>query len=140
MFNICCSGGHFKHFSHFKGKPFYIKPINFNFNYLDHLSLTIFIRRQQKVTLSSCILHFDSKNASHLILLLLLSGQIETNPGPIKCNCGVCENEIDKKDKAINCDKCQFWSHIQCIGFSENYYKLLQLLQPPLCEIALLWH
>ena len=77
---------------YFKGNPFYIKPGNLNINYLDLLSLTIIIRRQQKVTLSSSILH----NASHLILLLLFSGQIRTNHGPIKSNCGACKNEMIK--------------------------------------------
>ena len=77
-----------------KGNPFYIQPVNFNFNYIDHLSLKIFIRRQQKETLSSCMLHFDSKNASHLIALLLTSGQIGTNPGLFEGNRGVCGNEI----------------------------------------------
>ena len=60
-------------FFDFKGNPFYIQPANLNFNYLDHLSLTISIRRQQKETPSSCMLHFDSKNVSHLILLLLVA-------------------------------------------------------------------
>ena len=32
---------------------------------------------------------------------------------------------IYKNDKAIKCDKCQFWCHIQCIGFCENYHNNL---------------
>ena len=112
-------------FFYFIGNPFYIKPVNFNFNYLDHLCLTIFIRRQQRETLSSCMLHFDSNNASHLVLLLLLSGQIRTNPGPIEGNCDVCENKIGKNGKTINCEKFKFLCHFQCIGFSENYYILI---------------
>ena len=42
-----------KGFLYSKGNPFYIQPVNLNFNYLDHLSSIIFIRRQQKETLSS---------------------------------------------------------------------------------------
>ena len=112
-------------FFYSKGNPFYIQPVNFNFNYPDHVFLNIFIRRQQKEPLSSCILHFYSTNASHLILLPLLSGQIEAHPGPIKRNCGVSGNETKKNYKAINCDKCQLWCRIQCICSSEDYYNNL---------------
>ena len=61
-----CSHYNMQRFFDFKGNPFYTQPVNFNFDYLDHLSLVFFYRRQQKVTLSSYILHFDSMNASHL--------------------------------------------------------------------------
>ncbi len=91
-------------------------------NYLAHWSLSIQVRRQQKLALSSTILNFDSNSSSHLILLLLLSGQIETNPGPTEYNCGVCANEVGNNDHAITCDNCQFWCHIQCVGLSENHY------------------
>ena len=111
-FRCICSDSNMQRFK-MKCNPSYVKPINFILNYLAHLSLTIFIRRQQKVIVSSCIFHFDSNNARHLILLLLLSGQIKMNPGPIKSHCGIRENEIDRNDETINCDKCQFWCHIQ---------------------------
>ena len=85
VFVCICSHYNMQSFFYFRVKQFYVQPVNFSFNYLDDSSLTIFIRGQKK-TLSSCILHFDSKNVNHLILLLLLSGQIKTNPGPIKSN------------------------------------------------------
>ena len=75
-------------FLDFIGNPFYIKPVNFNFNHLDHLSLTIFIRKKKKFFQVAFYIS-DPMNAIHLIQLLLLSGHIETNHGPIKGDCGV---------------------------------------------------
>ena len=53
------------------------------------------------MTLSSCILHFDSNNASHTIPLICRSGQNETNCGPIESNCGVCENDMKKMTRPL---------------------------------------
>ena len=102
---------------HFKGNPSIVKPANSIFNHLAHITLAILVTRKQKVTLLSYILHFDYRNARNLILVLLISGRIVANPVPVDSNCGICDDFIDNNDKTINLDKCQFWCHIQSIGF-----------------------
>ena len=51
-FQCICSHAICKGFFYSRGKPFYFTPVNFDFNFLDHLSLTISIRGQQRVSLS----------------------------------------------------------------------------------------
>ena len=44
--------------------------------------------------------------------LLLLSGDINLNPGPINNPCKVCQKSVKKK--IIFCQKCNFWFHKKC--------------------------
>ena len=70
--------------------------------------------------------HFfcDSKNHAHNILLLLLAGDIELNPGPRrpKFPCGECGRACTsyKGAKAsILCESCEMWFHSECVGLSD---------------------
>ena len=56
----------------------------------------------------------------------MLSGQVETNPGPRSpvpidhsienmYPCGSCKNEVKDEDRALLCDKCELWFHTKCI-------------------------
>ena len=62
----------------------------------------------------------------HLInLLLILSGQIETNPGParaIKFPCGECYKAVKWGQRAIACDSCDKWFHKECIEMNSIIY------------------
>lgn len=64
----------------------------------------------------------------YCFFLLLLSGDIETNPGPIKNPCSVCLKSVAKNHRAINCDTCNLWSHIKCSKISTSEYQHLQNL------------
>ena len=44
-----------------------------------------------------------------LLLLLLLCGDNELNPGPVKYPCGVCQKAVKNNGKAICCDECDIW-------------------------------
>ena len=57
-------------------------------------------------------------------ILLLLCGDIETNPGP-RDVCPVCTTDVLGHHYAIQCDGCSFWFHIRCINMTENQYKTL---------------
>ncbi len=59
------------------------------------------------------------------ILVILLGGDIHSNPGPIEYPCGVCGHEVKDNDSAIDCDSCNTWLHISCIGIPEEDYKVL---------------
>ena len=70
------------------------------------------------------------------ILIILLSGDIQINPGPNSDNdtctsteetypCGVCDIPVLDSDKAIDCDECGMWLHINCIGITNKEYKAL---------------
>ena len=60
------------------------------------------------------------------LLILLLSGDIEINPGPsFKYPCGRCERPVKSNQKGIQCDLCDKWYHVNCEHISSESYHLL---------------
>ena len=58
-------------------------------------------------------------HSHHMCLLILLSGDIELNPGPddeVKC---VCESS-DEFGLMLQCDSCSCWSHSEYVGVSSR--------------------
>ena len=55
-------------------------------------------------------------------LVLILSGDINLNPGPIIYPCSICGVPVKSNQKAILCDGCDLWTHIRCGGVSEDKY------------------
>jgi hypothetical protein len=55
-------------------------------------------------------------------LLILISGDIAENPGPIKFPCGSCAKPVKKNQKGIQCEDCLFWHHIKCINLPVTDY------------------
>lgn len=53
-----------------------------------------------------------------LVLALLLSGDIQTNPGPRVKNifpCGFCSLAVDGCTSPMRCDECRIWYHRSCL-------------------------
>ena len=44
----------------------------------------------------------------------------------IEYPCGVCKNEEEQDDKSVQCDLCNKWNHIECVGISSAYYEKRQ--------------
>ena len=59
--------------------------------------------------------------------LLLLCGDISTNPGPIQHLCTVCSWSIRSNQCALQCDNSNLWSHARCVGVNASLYRELQL-------------
>lgn len=59
------------------------------------------------------------------IILLLLSGDVSLNPGPVKFPCGTCEKGVRRNQRAIQCDDCNLWFHLKCIDLLLTEYELL---------------
>ena len=53
-------------------------------------------------------------------LLLMLSGQVEINPGP-KFPCGECGNAVHY-GRSISCDNCYKWFHKSCLNMNTQIY------------------
>ena len=66
----------------------------------------------------------ESKTKLLLINLLVLSNDVQTNPGPRppKYPCGVCNKAVTWKHKAICCDSCGIWFHTQCENMRDIIY------------------
>ena len=62
---------------------------------------------------------------SSFIILLLLSRDIASNPGPVKFPCGICNEPMRKNKRGIQCEDCIMWHHIKCINLPVNKYNKL---------------
>lgn len=57
------------------------------------------------------------------LLLLLLSGDVEMNPGPNSFfPCGCCELDVSWNMKAVLCDQCSAWYHKSCLDMCSAEY------------------
>lgn len=63
-----------------------------------------------------------------MFTLLLLAGDIQSNPGPRRCKypCGICSHPVKKQDRAVCCDNCNQWVHNSCSGMSSHMYDILK--------------
>ena len=73
-----------------------------------------------------------------MTLLLLLSGDVASNPGPRQPRhpCGTCSYAVGTRQRAIQCDECDFWTHLTCIPHMTNaqYYELGNSDEPWFCN------
>ena len=75
-----------------------------------------------------------NKSLTYLIILLLaISSDVETNPGP-DYPCGTCGSQVCDTDPAVECDNCGMWFHLQCQGLDSSWYQ--QLVD---CEQSFAW-
>ena len=65
------------------------------------------------------------QNKSTLVLLLVLGGDIEINPGPTKYPCKICNKPVAKSHRALQCDECDKWVHIKCGNVTPIEYETL---------------
>ena len=59
------------------------------------------------------------------LLILLIAGDIQQNPGPVQHPCGWCERAVAENHRAVECDGCESWFHIKCSGMTLEVYKRL---------------
>ena len=57
--------------------------------------------------------------------LILIAGDIERNPGPIKDPCCVCSKGCHRNQRAIQCDECNGWFHARCVYMKKAEYNKL---------------
>ncbi|CAC5361567.1 unnamed protein product [Mytilus coruscus] len=70
----------------------------------------------------------DRSRHMHLLIKLLLSNQVETNPGPNNLDessypCSICSRECTWDQDAIVCDNCDKWCHTGCVNISSSMYE-----------------
>ena len=87
----------------------------------------VFYQSSCKITNNFVVKKLDK--STHLnLLLLLLSGDINTNPGPYqpKYPCGICSKAEKWKQQAIECEECSVWYHKECMGMNDEIFEVLQ--------------
>ena len=68
-------------------------------------------------------LHYSSHSPLILIsMLLLISGDIHPNPGPID-PCSVCSRRVTWGNRSIQCTGCSLWVHLSCSGLSPTDFR-----------------
>ncbi len=116
---LCCFDQNFTHFSLLTSRG----------TSLFHNKSKFYIFSENFVSNSSNIHHFFG-------IILLLSGNVELNPGPRqpKYPCGICHKACTWKQEAVACDSCDVWFHKKCMlmntEFYENLKKCLLVLLP----------
>ena len=62
-----------------------------------------------------------------LIFILLISGDVNTNPGPtsVKYPCQICDKAVKRGQRGIACDGCDKWHHVDCMLMSTGVYEAL---------------
>ena len=77
-------------------------------------------------TKSSSKLTMKNPSRTSIQILLLVSGQVSPNPGPVRFPCKVCDKPVKSNQKGLQCDSCMFWIHTKCYGISAGTYAELQ--------------
>ena len=67
-----------------------------------------------------------NKTVSLCFLIIILSGDVQTNPGPIKYPCGTCQRPVASNHRAMGCDLWNVWVHIKCCGVTPKQYEYFQ--------------
>ena len=86
------------------------------------------------------LLSFGNSGKHHMattsLLVLILCGDIELNPGPKQNSvypCGFCEQKVDFGMKAICCDTCDIWFHKTCVSMTSSVYSELNSTENWFC-------
>ena len=61
-------------------------------------------------------------NITLVASLLLLAGDVSSNPGPVTDPCGLCSKGCRKNQRAVQCDDCDTWYHAKCIHMGMDEY------------------
>ena len=59
-----------------------------------------------------------------VLLLLLMSGGVHPNPGPI-FTCSVCAGDVTWRGRSVQCCICSKWVHLKCSQFSLSKFRAL---------------
>ena len=59
-----------------------------------------------------------------ILLLLLMSGNVDPNPGPV-FPCSVCPGNVTWQGKPVQCCTCSKWVHLRCSQLSLSNFRAL---------------
>ena len=119
-----------------------VKYINGNITLTNDLNLDIYnvmfyhLKHGRFKPLSIPI-ELNCKHHRLFIIIILCSGDISLNPGPIKYPCGKCYKPVAKNHRAIFCEVGNQWWHIKCANVTPQEYKdLEQNSDPWICNLC----
>ena len=88
----------------------------------------------RKSKLTNCTVIFpnclgQTSKTTLVTLILILSNDIELNPGPRNASifpCGYCEHPVNWSDQGVCCDECGIWHHKSCGDISSKEMEYLE--------------
>ena len=89
----------------------------------------------RKINLRNMVANRSTSMKTAFLVTLLLSGDIQLNPGPgTKYPCTICYKPVKANQMALECDGCLKWTHCKCCGVGKDVYQSYQN------ESTLQWH
>jgi len=75
------------------------------------------------------MMKFESDCLILLVVILLLCGDVEHNPGPkTRYSYSICYLPVRCNQKALLCDFCELWCHCKCSGAKNEAYSFINEL------------
>ena len=81
-------------------------------------------RKLGKCRSSEGLRSFNPSKGTNLLILIILAGDIEMNPGP-RSQCRLCKRYCKASEKSVKCEECEKRFHTSCISLDEK--ELLEL-------------
>ena len=74
--------------------------------------------------MDTCLLNFQYRVETYddSVSRLLSAGDVQPNPGPVQCPCGICGKGVRRNQRGIACDGCDKWHHAKCIDMTTAEY------------------
>ena len=82
------------------------------------------LQNRSPVFTFSFLLPYSSLLRLFILLLLLLSGNVHPNHGPI-LPCSVCARNVTWRGKSVQCCTCSKWVHLRCSQLSLSKFRAL---------------
>ena len=93
-------------------------------NFHQFLFTTLPPKKCFSVTVSLSKKSNAKRHALFLLSLLVLSGNVELNPGPVfKYPCGTCSRPCRINQPSIFCDNCNIWFHKKCLKLNSLVFQ-----------------
>ena len=119
--------------THTLSSPFQIFPIcfcNMEFQFLSGITSVLSHLKRRSNPLSQ---HIDKRSTMKLVLaylslvIMLQAGDLHPNPGPYhpKFPCELCGKAARWNQRAVSCDECCGWYHVDCMSMSTVAYNVL---------------
>ena len=74
--------------------------------------------------MDTCLLNFQYRVETYddSVSRLLSAGDVQPNPRPVQCPCGICGKGVRRNQRGIACDGCDKWHHAKCIDMTTAEY------------------
>lgn len=82
----------------------------------------LFVSRSSRYSHAQPIFNLDSSHRVLYLLFVIASDCSLLNPGPVKLPCGICAKPVKCNQRAIECEECLVWFHVNCIALSTKSY------------------